>query len=56
MNIIGVSEETIKEFIKENQKEISIDKPIHYQQDFLKPPMNYESLPDFESWINEKRV
>ena len=56
MKILNVTEEEMIEFVNESRKEIEIDRPYPYQQDFLKPDIKPDSLPDLGTWIKDRRV
>lgn len=56
MKILGVTEEEVKDFVKENKKEVEIDKSVPLQQDFVNPDICLDSLPNFETWLAHKQI
>jgi len=56
MQLMGVGEEEVLQFINEREKDEEIDKPIPQQTDYLTPALSADSLPDFETFMNRHRV
>ena len=51
MKLMGVSEEEVKSFVEERNKEKVASGSAPDQNTFYTPPINAENLPDFKDWI-----
>lgn len=51
MSVMNVNEEQILQFIAKSQEEIKTDRIPPYQQNFITPGLNVDSLPEFSTWI-----
>ena len=56
MQLMDVTEDEVLQFINEREEEVKVDRPIPMQQDYLKPVLVRDSLPDFHTWIQKHKV
>ena len=52
MQLMGVSEQEVKQFISEHNSDINIDEPVPLQADYATPALIADSLPDFETLMS----
>lgn len=53
MSIMGVSDDDVQQFMTESEDVTEADNNSKMLKDFLTPPLDPDSLPDFRSWIGE---